>query len=78
MKEIIQERVKSPEEIKKESLKEFSRVKKDDSEVLEVVKEIMVVERVAELEQIILDDQAEIDRRTAHKAESEAELAKYK
>lgn len=63
---------------KKESLQKFSRVKEDDSEVLEVVEEVLVSDRVAELEQVILDDQAEIDRRTAHKAEAEAELAKYK
>ena len=85
MEEIKKEEVvKSEEELaqealilKKESLKEFSRVKEDDPEVIEEVKEVLTDEKVAHLKQVILDDQAEIDRRTAHKAEAEAELAKY-
>jgi len=76
--EIKEEIVKSPEEIKKESLKKFSRVKAGDSDVVEVVEEVMKDEKVAQLEQRKIDNDAEIARRQADNVLVDEELARYK
>jgi len=64
-------------EITNKELKSFMRAKAGDTSVLEKVEEVDKDEEIARLKQYIIDDQAEIDRRTAHKAIAEAELAIY-
>ena len=64
-------------EITNKELKSFMRVKAGNTSILEKVEEVDKNEEIARLKQTIIDDNAEIDRRTAHKAIAEAELAKY-
>ena len=64
-------------EITNKELKSFMRVKAGNTSILEKVEEVDKNEEIARLKQTIIDDIAEIDRRTAHKAIAEAELAIY-
>lgn len=65
-------------ELKKASLQTFSRVKKDNDEVVELVVEVLKDEKIAELEQARIDDLAEIKRRQDHLEMVELELLTLK
>lgn len=69
-KEIIKEEVKSVIEIKRESLVKEELRLTDDSDVVEVVEEVMKEDLLAKYDQWDIDDDAEIARRTAHKLET--------
>ena len=57
-----------------------AKISKTDANIVEVssIEEVSITDRISQLEQVIIDDNAEIERRTANKLEAQTELDTYK